>query len=201
MGENYVTQIKRNIPPGCGDKIHWYMARHIEEFGLPPFAIHEGVWKYEHCIKCLRYPLYSYNACEEHMSLTKPMVRKIYGRFARTIVECAGVRLDKMLEDLAGGMYGGQIAFVRYNPRVSALRDRVSDSLWHAKRIDLPLWRRRIHGAETRDLQESLMSFGCDILDWYIERLEKYPADFEKIFDLFEELVFWACQYVIAYER
>lgn len=197
---NYVTQIKRNIPPGAGTEIHRWCGRYLEDFGLPPFAIHEGFWRYGKCVRCQKIPLYSFGACADHMTITKPLFRKIYARFAKTVVECAGVKLDKMLEDLESGFYGGTMAFVRYNPRVVDLRSRVSDALWHAGRIDLPLFERRKHDPKTKELQESLMAKSSETLDWYIERMDKYPADFEKIFDLFEELVFWACQYVIAYE-
>lgn len=175
----------------------------LNEVLLPPYAVHGGCWKYRRCRawNCPGYCVLGMEKCIKHTKVSGKVAKKIYYWWAKCIVEAANYKLEWMLNELESGRRLGAVGVVTLSPRIHALLDEVMRASDFLEKEEMPRYNRRAHGVETLELRGSIFQLGLDTMDFYMDKMWDYRKDIDEVWDYMEELIHWACVYVIVYER
>lgn len=186
------------VRPPFGKETFGTLIRACSDYDLdpPPFAILPAVWDMW-CDKCNNgRSLFSYNVCPKHICITDNILRTVYARYARSLIENAALYLDRLTVELAEREHLGHVGFVRYTPRVLALKERVGEVREYAGEIKWPIKNRQKKSEATRELHEQLMMAGSNTFDWFFERMSRVENEFDYTMVALEELILWAAGYV-----
>lgn len=181
-----------------GGEMFAYHRKALEdlELPMPPWGIvvNSKLWDFRCTAKgCKKTALFSRLKCGVHSKVSNTTIRMVYEKLARVIIEYCNYRLPLLMNEMEEW---SPIQMVRMSPRVLAMYERVLEILPLLDGVVLSTTAIRWNTEEHSKFMNGMMGAGGIVVEFYIKQLRPRANDNQIVMELFENVVYWACDYI-----